>query len=159
MFMILYFNMTLSLMVLFMTHPLSMGIVLFIQTLLISILTGMLINNFWFSYIMFLVFIGGLLILFMYMTSIASNEILKFSTTYLLPILLLIITGLFMKFFTDNFYSLKFYINLNNNEFMIKFFNTPNNKIMFLLITYLLITLIATVKITNIKYGPIRQKF
>lgn len=54
-------------------------------------------------------------------------------------------------------------INLNylmeqNNLILNKIYNFPNNIITVLLINYLFITLIATVKITNIFKGPIRQK-
>lgn len=38
-----------------------------------------------------------------------------------------------------------------------KIYNYPTNLVTLLLINYLLITLIAIVKITNIFYGPIRQ--
>nr|ASM41806.1 NADH dehydrogenase subunit 6 [Stictoleptura succedanea] len=161
-----FFLFSLSIMFLFLNHPLTLGSILLIQTILISIITGLLTYNFWFSYILFLIMIGGMLILFIYMTSVASNEKFKFSYKLLL---LLMMTLMIMFLF--NFIDLYFnYINLNiydlNNQIqlkfynlsMIKFMNWPNNLIIFMMITYLLITLIAVVKITSIKHGPLRQK-
>jgi len=60
-------------------HPLAMGLILLIQTIFICLLRGLLIKSFWFSYILFLIFIGGILVLFIYVTSLASNEIFSFS--------------------------------------------------------------------------------
>nr|ALO70675.1 NADH deshydrogenase subunit 6 [Lucifotychus sp. 1 EF-2015] len=149
---------------LFMTlsHPLMMGIILLMMTLLISLISG-LMNNFWFSYILFIIMIGGLLILFLYMTSIASNELIKLSNSMTIIMSLSCLTLLIMSPMMDKF--LFFYFNINSplinynsmNMSFNKFFNYPNNLIMFMLIMYLFLTLIATVKITNIKYGPMRQ--
>lgn len=58
-------------------HPVALGLTLILHTLLISGVTGLAVGNFWFSYVLFLVFLGGVLVLFIYITSLASNE--KFS--------------------------------------------------------------------------------
>nr|AML25793.1 NADH dehydrogenase subunit 6 [Histeridae sp. BMNH 1274329] len=139
-----------------MKHPISMGLILLLQTILISVQTGLLTYSTWFSYIMFLIMVGGMLVLFIYMTSVASNE--KFSykiNDLILPagsiILLLVI---FMGPNTFN----------NQNSWpliesqLIKYLNFPSNSIIWMLMIYLLITLIAVVNISNISYGPLRQK-
>lgn len=61
-------------------HPITLGLGLITHTLVVGILTGILVRNFWFSYILFLVFLGGVLVLFIYITRLASNE--KFSFTW-----------------------------------------------------------------------------
>nr|ALO76933.1 NADH deshydrogenase subunit 6 [Habrocerus capillaricornis] len=143
-------------------HPLSMGMVLMSQTILIAFITGLLSINFWFSYIMFLIMIGGMLVLFIYMTSIASNELFKFSTKILfLMIVSMMVTLMFIKMNMMEYYYMN--TNLMNNESinfsLNKFINYPSNYIMILMIIYLLITLIAVVKIVNLNFGPLRQKF
>nr|AST14975.1 NADH dehydrogenase subunit 6 [Galeruca sp. EMHAU-15083109] len=147
-------------------HPLSCGMILLLQTILIALITGLLNFNFWFSYIMFLIMIGGMLVLFIYMTSIASNEKFKFSMkTSILMIFTLFI--IFMLMMMDNFYfnmnnqliEMKLISNLNYYMMLNKYFNFPNLLIMLSMIIYLFLTLIAIVKITNFKYGPMRQKF
>ncbi|MGL5470365.1 MAG: NADH-quinone oxidoreductase subunit J [Shewanella sp.] len=55
-------------------HPIGLGLALIVHTLLVSAATGLVGGHFWFSYILFLVFLGGVLVLFIYMTSLASNE-------------------------------------------------------------------------------------
>nr|QIV24845.1 NADH dehydrogenase subunit 6 [Sceleocantha sp. 4 MJ-2019] len=151
---------------LFMQHPLSFGLILLIQTLLIALTTGMMNYDYWFSYILFLIMVGGMLILFIYMTSIASNEKFKFSTTLMIlslslatiMILILMDQLIFnMQMFTYDLNSQNAYPNSYNS--MTKFFNWPASSNLFLIIIYLLITLIMVVKITNIKNGPLRQMF
>nr|UPX88652.1 NADH dehydrogenase subunit 6 [Hydraena nigrita] len=153
-------NLLMSIMFLFMIHPLSMGMILLIQTILISLITGYFFMNFWYSYILFIIMIGGMLVLFIYMTSVASNEKFKFSNKLLiLTLVMMIIMNLFMMM--DNMY-----INMMNNNYnmtlitsLIKFYNLPLMYTMLLMIIYLFITLIAVVKITEFKLGPLRQTY
>jgi NADH-ubiquinone oxidoreductase chain 6 len=51
-----------------------MGITLIVQTIIIAVFSGMLLPSFWYSYILVLVFLGGLLILFIYVSTMAANE-------------------------------------------------------------------------------------
>nr|QNV11699.1 NADH dehydrogenase subunit 6 [Rhamphomyia barbata] len=62
-----------------MNHPLAMGLMLLMQTFLICLITGLMTKSFWFSYILFLIFLGGMLVLFIYVTSLASNEMFSMS--------------------------------------------------------------------------------
>nr|QNP10042.1 NADH dehydrogenase subunit 6 [Ochthebius delgadoi] len=164
MIMMLMCNIILSISFLFMMHPLSMGVMLLLQTILISLITGMMNFNYWFSYILFLIMIGGMLVLFIYMTSIASNEKFKFNMKLMMLMMFFIILLLLMilmmnkNFMMMNNFSNYIYSN-QNYLMMSKFYNWPSNIIMFMMIIYLFITLIAIVKITDFKSGPLRQKF
>nr|AXS66078.1 NADH dehydrogenase subunit 6 [Staphylinoidea sp. 14 KM-2017] len=154
--------MFINLMIMNLTHPMTMGVTLLIQTILVAMIINYMNMNFWFSYIMILVMIGGMLVLFMYMTSIASNEKFKISMKLLMyfPMLLtLTLMNLFNdKMIINNTMLESLNTNYNFNLNLIKFMNFPSSMMMFFMIIYLFITLIAVVKITNIKYGPIRQK-
>nr|QNG56220.1 NADH dehydrogenase subunit 6 [Pediacus sp. MJ-2020] len=150
---------------LFMSHPITLGSMLLIQTILITILSGMMNFNFWYSYIIFLVMIGGMLILFMYMTSIASNEKFYFSMKlFMLNTMMMWIMMFINKDYLKTNYLLlnemflNKKINFNMSLFMNKFLFYPYMMLYLMVIIYLFITLIATVKIINIKYGPLRQK-
>nr|YP_009745916.1 NADH dehydrogenase subunit 6 [Sciara ruficauda]QIH95761.1 NADH dehydrogenase subunit 6 [Sciara ruficauda] len=151
-----------------MKHPLSMGLMLLLQTLTICLITGMMNNSFWFSYILFLVFLGGMLVLFIYVTSLASNELFNFSTKLFLIIFSLLIITFIVHYMMD---STQFMF-INNNEMMelnfnflnkenyiviYKLYNYPTNLITLLLINYLLLTLIIVVKITDFYHGPLRN--
>nr|YP_009024631.1 NADH dehydrogenase subunit 6 [Lamproptera curius]AHN13400.1 NADH dehydrogenase subunit 6 [Lamproptera curius] len=161
-----------SMLMLFLNHPLSMGFLILMQTMLTCMLSGMLINSYWFSYILFLVFLGGLLVLFIYVSSIASNEI--FQSNFFLKItlfFLLIFSTLISLYYMYNMnwlnffnnYEMKPMINLfiffndENKINLSKLYNNQTYLLMTMLIIYLFITLIAVVKITNIFFGPLRS--
>nr|APX39859.1 NADH dehydrogenase subunit 6 [Longitarsus tabidus] len=156
-----------TIMMLMFKHPLSCGLILLIQTILTALFTGMISLNFWYSYILFLIMIGGLLILFIYMTSIASNEKFKINKKYIYMYMLFMLILSFMLFidpyYTNlmtNIIDMKNSILMIKNQYsMMKYFNYPNYFIMMMMIIYLFITLIAVVKITKFNYGPLRQKF
>nr|WBK26866.1 NADH dehydrogenase subunit 6 [Bastilla crameri] len=162
-----------SIFMMFLNNPLSMGLMILFQTLLTCLLSGMLIKTYWFSYILFLTFLGGLLVLFIYVSSIASNELFKPSFNakmlfFLFSLLLFLIQIIFMNnlfwmnfsFNSDmnNFMSLSMFFNNENKINLTKIYNNQTFMIMLMLIIYLFITLIAVVKITNIFYGPLRSK-
>nr|ARH53724.1 NADH dehydrogenase subunit 6 [Anthobium melanocephalum] len=166
MIILMMISLMMSCIFLFLSHPLSMGMILLTQTMLISLITGFMSLNFWFSYILFLIMVGGMLVLFIYMTSVASNEKFKYSNMIFLIIMLFmsLIFILYMKmdlFFMNlnNFNLETISMNLFFNFSLSKFLNYPSNVMLFLMIIYLFITLIAVVKITNINIGPLRQKF
>nr|YP_010287530.1 NADH dehydrogenase subunit 6 [Dusungwua basinigra]UKT61861.1 NADH dehydrogenase subunit 6 [Dusungwua basinigra] len=163
---------SLSVIMFFLNHPLSMGLMILIQTLLTCIITGMLISTYWFSYILFLTFLGGLLVLFIYVSSIASNEMFYISfnlkiLSFLLFFSIFMISFMYMNNllwlnFSKNLEMLNFYNNFLffNNENKInlsKLYNSQTFMMMMMMMIYLFITLIAVVKITNIFYGPLRS--
>nr|YP_010040767.1 NADH dehydrogenase subunit 6 [Syrphus ribesii]QOZ40945.1 NADH dehydrogenase subunit 6 [Syrphus ribesii] len=153
-----------------MNHPLSMGMMLLIQTVMICCISGLMTKTFWFSYILFLIFIGGMLVLFIYVTSLASNEMFNFSmkmfillfiNLFILTILIIFMDKMILMFnsLNNEMTSISFINNyiMENTLNLNKLYNYPTNMINILLINYLLITLIATVKITKLFYGPIRS--
>nr|AXY66786.1 NADH dehydrogenase subunit 6 [Lymantria monacha] len=166
-----------SFLMLYLNNPLSMGLMILFQTMLICLMSGMLIKTYWFSYILFLIFLGGLLVLFIYVSSIASNELFLTSykmKTFFLMSLMLISIMMIMYMYNEilvmntlmnsdmiNFYNLKTLIIDNNfNKMNLnKLYNNQTYMLMWMLVIYLFITLIAVVKITNIFYGPLRSKF
>nr|ALO76321.1 NADH deshydrogenase subunit 6 [Omalisus fontisbellaquei] len=152
-----------SMVFMMLNHPLSMGMILLMQTTLISLVTGLMSNHFWFSYIMFLIMIGGMLILFIYMTSIASNEKFNFSPK-IMSIIIIICTSMMMIYLIKDPYNY-YYMNTINpsnytNEMMLnKYLNFPSNLVFTSMMIYLLMTMIAVVKITKINYGPLRTSY
>ncbi len=154
-------------------HPLSIGIILLIQTILICLISRIRSKNFWFSYVLFLIFLGGMLILFIYVISLASNEIFRFSLNLFIKIFLLFVIYLFLIFFIDKYFlqqpliitieALKLenfnYLNIENSLLFNKLYNFPTNIITILLIIYLFLCLIAVCKIINIYEGPLRPKY
>nr|QMS48776.1 NADH dehydrogenase subunit 6 [Osmylus lucalatus] len=168
---LLLMNFILSINFIQMTHPLSMGFMLLMQTILVSLICGYISINYWFAYILFLVMIGGMLVLFIYMTSLASNELFSFSINSLFFLILLFSIMNTIIFFLDPFswfyynYDMTYFnsmeisMNLENQFNLMKLYNNPSMNITMMLINYLFLTLIIVVKISNKNYGPLRSKF
>lgn len=151
----------------FINHPLAIGLTLLIQTCLVAFLTGCLRTSFWFSYILFLVFLGGILVLFIYITRLASNEI--FSLSYimisLIPFFLIrfLLCRLSLQVFdwvlpyassTSMFDSESTKIIMES--LILKLYNSLTYHLTILLACYLLLTLIVVVNITRLNQGPLR---
>nr|YP_007025655.1 NADH dehydrogenase subunit 6 [Upogebia major]AEW68294.1 NADH dehydrogenase subunit 6 [Upogebia major] len=148
------------------THPLSMGLALLLQTTLICSCSGIMMPSFWFSYILFLIFLGGMLVLFIYVTSLASNEPFAFSLSPTILLLSLVPMISAILIFSDPMITLVSQSNSTN----IYLFNSLNltlaltssiynqSTMMFtiFIVVYLLLTLFAVVKITNMFFGPLR---
>nr|YP_010726215.1 NADH dehydrogenase subunit 6 [Diprion wenshanicus]WDY84664.1 NADH dehydrogenase subunit 6 [Diprion wenshanicus] len=147
--------------------PFSMGLILLIQTLLISLTTGILSFTFWYSYMLFLIFLGSLLIIFIYVSSLISNVKFMLNKWTMLNIFFMILIIMMIKFNLLNFNfedSIKISeIEMNKNFTMKmslnKLFNKSTFIISFMMMNYLFITLIIVVKISNINMGSLRKTF
>lgn len=147
------------------SHPISIGLLILLQALLISLFTGALSNNFWFSYILFLVFLGGLLILFSYMTRLVPNQTFKFSTPiYLMLPSALLLTAVIcplIRIFDWTFSSIILFdpshfthpgISHFGKLYLANRAGTP-----IFLATLLLLTLIIVVNLIKLNKGPLRS--
>nr|YP_010596120.1 NADH dehydrogenase subunit 6 [Rhynocoris marginatus]WAJ48452.1 NADH dehydrogenase subunit 6 [Rhynocoris marginatus] len=157
-------SITVSIMFILLQHPLSMGLALILQTIMISLITGMMINNFWFSYILMITMLSGALVLFIYMASVASNE--KFQTSIkmmyftITMILLSTIISWIMETSKLHNYDLISKITTENNQInsLIKMFNMHNMTITIMVISYLFMTMIVISYIVDVFEGPLRTK-
>nr|YP_010954781.1 NADH dehydrogenase subunit 6 [Hemisodorcus arrowi]WMW30166.1 NADH dehydrogenase subunit 6 [Hemisodorcus arrowi] len=145
-----------------MSHPLSLGLLLLIQSTLIALISGWMNITFWYSYILLLIMIGGMLVLFLYMTSVASNEKFKFSIPLLFIFMFLIMIMIPTNFIDQWFTNSKILISENilfSTPLLSlnKFLNFPAIVISVILIIYLLITLIVVISIAKFKQGPLRN--
>nr|ALO76159.1 NADH deshydrogenase subunit 6 [Anobiinae sp. GENSP01] len=159
MFIIMSTTITLSIMFVILTHPLIMVISLVMLSTLIAMITGIKSSSYWFSYMLFLIMVGGMLIVFIYMTSVASNEKIKVSFKSLTYMLMIIPTMFMMNFMMKNSMKMQKFNFKLQDMMMSKLLNMPNITLMMMMIIYLLVTLIATVKMTKLNQGPLRQKF
>nr|YP_010462941.1 NADH dehydrogenase subunit 6 [Epeorus aculeatus]UUJ36807.1 NADH dehydrogenase subunit 6 [Epeorus aculeatus] len=167
--MLLSISLTVGFTFITMNHPLAMGLILLCQTLLISLITGLLAPSFWFSYILFLVFLGGMLVLFIYVTSLASNEMFSISAKTMILSSLFILTVLAVSYFNDpSLWNMSNYSDQADLlgwsspqpilNLLIKLYNHPTHLLTLLLVLYLFLTLVAVVTVTQIFEGPLRSK-
>lgn len=134
------------------------------QTTLICVSSGLESQSFWFSYILFLIFLGGILVLFIYVASLASNEPFKFSLSTVFVFLNMIFVSIIF-IIVDNlcvFFNVKISIpalniSLYNDLSLIRIIYSSTTIVFTLyLVIYLLLTLFAIVKITKTHFGPLR---
>lgn len=122
--------------------------------ILFAISTSSLINYLyfsWFSFLIFLIYIGGILVIFIYFSSLIPNQIFKIKNLipliFIIPILIL---------FNNNF---KFYFNLQPNFINYEFsyiILTHNLTLFFSILIFLFIILLIVVKISSSSLYPIR---
>nr|YP_009512591.1 NADH dehydrogenase subunit 6 [Gennadas parvus]AXJ93158.1 NADH dehydrogenase subunit 6 [Gennadas parvus] len=147
-------------------HPLAMGLSLLVQTVMICFMSGLSMSSFWFSYILFLIFLGAMLVLFIYVASLASNETFSFSA--LLSILMAAaLLFAFVLLLIDPL-SLNTPVNISQSSasmhslfsstpsLLNSIYNTTTMSLTLFIVLYLLLTLIVVVKITNTFFGPLR---
>nr|YP_009512552.1 NADH dehydrogenase subunit 6 [Sicyonia japonica]AXJ93106.1 NADH dehydrogenase subunit 6 [Sicyonia parajaponica] len=146
-------------------HPLAMGLMLLLQTTIVCVTSGLSLNSFWFSYILFLIFLGAMLVLFMYVASLASNESFSFSVSMTTLIVMVLLTSVSLSFLDPITNNLSMYISQSSlsHSFMqstpsllAAIYNSSSMMLTLFIILYLLLTLIAVVKITNTFFGPLR---
>nr|WNL54404.1 NADH dehydrogenase subunit 6 [Amitermes lonnbergianus] len=149
-----------SLMFTQMKHPLAMGLMLLIQTTMVCLISGTMYSSFWFSYILFMIMIGGMLVLFMYMTSLASNEMFSPSNKMLMATLTLMPFLMYTMSTVTNNKEMNMHNTMMENEILTTttvMYNQMMGTMTTLLVLYMLLTLIVVVNIINVSKGPLRQ--
>ena len=147
----------------FLKNPLSLGSSIIIQTLIIRLIIYLFYSS-WFSFILIIIFLRGIMILFSYISALANNKIYFHKTNiyyYILGLRLPLIYNLTYNeklFLKTNWNRLENNISLQifKDLYKIYFYNTSTTTIF--LILYLLIVLITVTKNVNIAKGPIKFK-
>nr|YP_009351115.1 NADH dehydrogenase subunit 6 [Cylindrotermes parvignathus]AQP28592.1 NADH dehydrogenase subunit 6 [Cylindrotermes parvignathus] len=143
-----------------MKHPMAMGLMLLMQTTLVCLISGTMYSSFWFSYILFMIMIGGMLVLFMYMTSLASNEMFSPSNKMLMITLMLMPALMYTMPTTTNNKEMNMHDTMMENEITTTttvMYNQMMGTMTTLLVLYMLLTLIVVVNIINVTKGPLRH--
>nr|QEX96212.1 NADH dehydrogenase subunit 6 [Sphaeroma terebrans] len=136
--------------------PYWIVVLLVTQTCICSLYLASL-SLFWFSYMLFLVILGGLLVIFSYLTSLLSYEEMDSAGgSYLMISMsmagLVLILGSFFNMFSFSQSSVS-----SESIFSVHSLILPvSGKMYCLIIFYLLLSLICVVNITKSKEGPLR---
>ena len=134
--------------------PIVFTVLILMQALFLCLILCFTLKTSWFSYILFLIFLGGLIIIFSYVCRLASNEnVYRELSNNFLIIALIVITLIILFSEQENIQI------VNSNverifKILNKFLLTPS----VLSIFYLLITLIVIVKISFKKIGSLRSR-
>ena len=150
----LFISLTLSLILA--SSPLSIGLWVLLIALARALFVGVLFNS-WFSFIIFLIYIGGILVIFAYFAALTPNQPLGIFSIILCSFISLIL------------FSFIFFIYLPSPSILLNIENFPdtiistsilyspsNSNILLLLATILFFVLVAVVKVANINKGALR---
>nr|AQP28076.1 NADH dehydrogenase subunit 6 [Macrotermes sp. B TB-2017] len=143
-----------------MKHPMAMGLMLLIQTTMVCLMSGMMYKSFWFSYILFMIMVGGMLVLFMYMTSLASNEMFSPSNKLMTMMLMTMPALMYLMPSKTNNKEMNEHSTMLENEITTTttvMYNQMMGMMTTLLVLYMLMTLIVVVNIINVSKGPLRH--
>nr|YP_010987691.1 NADH dehydrogenase subunit 6 [Psyllopsis discrepans]WON66123.1 NADH dehydrogenase subunit 6 [Psyllopsis discrepans] len=141
-------------------HPLSLSILILTQSILICVTIRMMYNSSWIPMTIFLVVVGGLMIMFIYTTSICSNKKFSFFKIKKFPWLMLtVITPIYwMQHLPYKAQDTLNNSDLFNLEFIKLFFKLNIFSSLFVFL-YLLVTLLILISIMSVTKGPMRKKY
>nr|QDC34838.1 NADH dehydrogenase subunit 6 [Laodelphax striatellus] len=157
--------MTNTMLSMWMKHPISMGTLLMIQSMLTSMLTILFTKNSWYSMILFVTFSSGLMIMFMYMSSISSNEkfywSIKLTITIILILSALILTKMDYNFlFKHKWMEQMMTLEENEEKKAISKIISSNKILLFFNVTMLiLISLVSISNLINSFEGPLKMTY
>lgn len=132
--------------------PLSLGIWVLLLAFLVSSCVSFSFSS-WFALILFLIYIGGMLVMFAYFTALIPNQPLQmFKIIFILGLtsLALILSIWPSKALNPSFY------NSNSSLPITSIISSSNIPIFLLIAIILFFILVAVVKVTNLSKGPLR---
>jgi NADH-ubiquinone oxidoreductase chain 6 len=134
-----------------------LGIIILLSAVLFGVMGGIYLGSFWFSYILILVYVGGLMVLFIYVASLAANELIYF---YKIPY---VVGGSLVISTIGNQMRINFYdreiilVNKLDYSGLYELYGGANYFLILFLGGYLLLTLMGVVRIIQLQEGPLRQ--
>uniref|UniRef100_A0AAU6PBY5 NADH dehydrogenase subunit 6 n=1 Tax=Destinoides conspicuus TaxID=3137869 RepID=A0AAU6PBY5_9HEMI len=149
-----------SLLSCFMSNPISMTFLLILYSLMISFFVGKMMITSWFCIIIILMMIGGILVIFMYITSISSNESFSFSFFYYFMIMFIPFMYLdetLISFFPLDSIFMILMMDTSESFSLIKLYNLDNLVLTIFMVLYLIFTMIVVSFIVKHFKGPLRS--
>nr|UZT67789.1 NADH dehydrogenase subunit 6 [Acanthobdella peledina] len=140
----LYFSLMIS------YNPLLMSINILFSALIMTYLFSSIFSS-WYAFMIFLIYVGGMMVMFTYFTAMTPNQAMNLMNNlkYILLFMSLILMLNFMfKFDPPSFFKMSF-----NSQ---GFYTTSKVVPLMMLINLLLLTMILIVKIINLSKGPFR---
>nr|YP_010878996.1 NADH dehydrogenase subunit 6 [Batracomorphus lineatus]WHE42648.1 NADH dehydrogenase subunit 6 [Batracomorphus lineatus] len=148
-----------STILIFLKNPMSIMILMIVKTLMISMFMNLMSISSWFPMLFFLMMVGGLLIIFSYMTSTVSNEKFKFKMN--LTLLMLLISIPMETSMLNELIQEKESIETKIDTIMMstsKIYNMKSIQMSILMIFYLFMSMIMVSKLIMKTMGPLRSK-
>nr|YP_010994967.1 NADH dehydrogenase subunit 6 [Cletus schmidti]WOZ13975.1 NADH dehydrogenase subunit 6 [Cletus schmidti] len=156
--MLMFLLMAMSSIFIWLSHPISMGITIIIQTMIISMITGLILGSFWFSYIILISMLSGMLVLFIYMASVASNEKFHMSMKMMIMVVMLMTCSLIYYLYINDNNNLINNLESTENLMLNSLFNSKMKMMTIMAVLYLFFSMITVSLIVNISEGPLRMQ-
>nr|BAL70375.1 NADH dehydrogenase subunit 6 [Aposthonia japonica] len=154
-------NMMLTSLFMYFNHPLILTIIILTQTTNSCLIMGTHMKNFWIPYLLFIIMLGGLMIMFMYMCSTTPNQLMKSPTyTLLISLLTMIIFMTINKmYWKDKLMKMNYStLSMNStNNFFNMLINFPTQFTFMLMMMFLAFSMFTTMKISFTSNKPLRS--
>ena len=134
------------------SSPLNLGIWILSTALIFSFSLAMLFSS-WFALTLFLIYIGGILVIFAYFIAVTPNLQIRLSPIFFLFVTLIVISSIYLKIVSPFSQYSVIYLNKIYSDYLYFSFNFT---FLILLVLVLLLIIIAVVKISNRSKGPLR---
>lgn len=123
--------------------------------ILIALLTAALFSNLissWYAFLLFLIYVGGILVIFAYFTATSPNQ----QITNIKKVIIAILVRFSFSIIT--IYRLDFFQSVNYRSYqIISIFSSNNSYILIGITIILLLTIIIVVKLASRSKGPLRS--
>nr|ALQ78819.1 NADH dehydrogenase subunit 6 [Hemipodia simplex] len=141
-------TMSMGLTIVLTLSPLAMGFWILMLALLTAAVTALSMSS-WFGFIIFLIYIGGMLVMFAYFTAIQPNQQFKIQTPFLAAMTTMAILPMYSNPSTINHFPSK-------NWWMSAMYEAMNIPSLIFLALALFLALISIVKISFLNRSPLR---
>nr|ALS46311.1 NADH dehydrogenase subunit 6 [Glycera cf. oxycephala FS21] len=128
--------------------PLAMGFWILMLALLTAAMTALSMSS-WFGFIVFLIYIGGMLVMFAYFSAIQPNQQLKIAVPLMAAFMTMLILPMYQNPSTINQFT-------NKNWWVSAMYEIMNIPSLLFLALTLFLALISIVKISFLNRAPLR---
>jgi len=136
------------------SHPISLGLILVI----LSLITGAFLIKIrisWFFYLLVLVFLGGVIVLIIYIRTLAANEKIFFKVTNKMVIFTFLSLIILLFLLLEKNLKIKTSIGVIVAGSL---YECSNISTLIFLIIYLLLTIVCVVKLVKFESGPLIKR-
>lgn len=130
------------------TSPIALGLWILVLSILVSILCRISYFS-WFGFIIFLIYIGGILVIFAYFTAIQPNQQFNLG----LPLFFMVLSSINLPI---NIYPITVNLFISNRWWISSIFYIRNIRVVVILGFVLFLALVRVVKITTVNIAPLR---
>nr|YP_010241772.1 NADH dehydrogenase subunit 6 [Terebellum terebellum]QTI82459.1 NADH dehydrogenase subunit 6 [Terebellum terebellum] len=143
-----------------MAQPLSLGLVIMLSTLMMCCLSALMLSS-WYGYILFLIYVGGLLVMFAYVAALSPNVLFSggYSIMFFFSLIPIFCYMYYIQMFTDlsSIMDLNsFSSNLSLKTYGMELVSADMISVLIGLGLILLINLVVVVKICYYQHASLR---